>query len=115
MLTYIQLGFASTECGLTLLSVPGKAFSRYRSIKDSLFSFVPVQGDTEEQRPRPKLVELVVLSDSSDCPIPALRSADDGHFHTGDLFEEVEPGLYESRGRNDDWIKLISAGRCNTR
>ena len=43
-----------------------------------------------------------------------MRSAD-GHYHTGDLFVEVAPGAYVSRGRNDDWIKSENALRCDTR
>ena len=61
-----------------------------------------------------QLLELVVLSESSDCPDPSLRHAD-GHFHTGDLFVEVEAGKYLSRGRKDDWIKSDDASRCDTK
>ncbi|OSX55854.1 hypothetical protein POSPLADRAFT_1162708, partial [Postia placenta MAD-698-R-SB12] len=33
----------------------------------------------------------------------------------GDLFVEVAPGAYVSRGRNDDWIKSSTALRCDTK
>lgn len=61
-----------------------------------------------------KLVELIVLANSPDCPHPSLRKPD-GNFYTGDLFEEVAPGLYANRGRDDDWIKSENALRCDTR
>lgn len=61
-----------------------------------------------------KLLELIVLSNSPDCPHPSFRHAD-GHFHTGDFFEEVHPGQYASRGRNDDWIKSANGLRCDTK
>jgi len=60
------------------------------------------------------LLELVILSDSGDCPDLSLRQAD-GHFHTGDLFLEVEPGCYASQGRVDDWIKSENSLRCDTK
>lgn len=62
-----------------------------------------------------QLLELVILSDSPDCPHVSLRRSSDGHFHTGDLFQEVQPGQYISRGRDDDWIKSLNSLRCDTR
>jgi len=61
-----------------------------------------------------QLLELVVLSESGDCPDVSLRSAD-GHFHTGDFFSEVEPGKYLSRGRSYDWIETEHGLRCDTK
>lgn len=61
-----------------------------------------------------QLLELVILGDSPDCPHASLRKAD-GHFHTGDLFLEAQPGKYVSRGRDDDWIKSLNSLRCDTR
>ena len=60
------------------------------------------------------LYELVILSTSPDCPGKHLRHAD-GHFHTGDLFQEVQKGWYVSRGRDDDWIKTQASLRCDTK
>ena len=60
------------------------------------------------------LHELVILSDSPDCPDVSLRSSD-GHFHTGDLFQEILPGWWVSRGRDDDWIKSENSLRCDTK
>lgn len=61
-----------------------------------------------------QLLELVILSSSPDCPHPSLRKAD-GHYHTGDLFHEVQPGRYIFVGRDDDWIKSLNSLRCDTR
>lgn len=60
------------------------------------------------------LHELVILSDSADCPDTSLRSSD-GHFHTGDLFREILPGWWVFRGRDDDWIKSENSLRCDTK
>jgi len=86
----------------------------------SSYAFFPIESDDEPststaayQSSTGPLLELVVLSESGDCPHVSLRSAD-GHFHTGDLFLEVEPGKYLSQGRRDDWIKCRSC-RCDTK
>ena len=86
----------------------------------SSYVFFPIESDDEpststtaHQGSAGQLLELVVLSNSSDCPDVSLRSAD-GHFHTGDLFLEVEPGKYLSQGRRDDWIKCKSS-KCDTK
>src|SRR5258708_6275598 len=60
------------------------------------------------------LHELVILSDSPDCPAISLCRPD-GHFHTGDLFQEILPGWWVSRGRDDDWIKSENSLRCDTK
>jgi acyl-coenzyme A synthetase/AMP-(fatty) acid ligase len=61
-----------------------------------------------------ELFELVILAESPDCPDVSLRHAD-GNFHTGDLFQEVLPGFYLFRGRDDDWIKSENSLRCDTK
>ena len=61
-----------------------------------------------------KFLELVILDSSPDCPHQSLRK-EDGHFHTGDLFLEAQPGQYLFRGRDDDWIKSQNSLRCDTR
>ena len=69
------------------------------------YRFDPISSNTEAaHQSSAALYELVILSDSPDCPALSLRSAD-GHMHTGDLFQEVTPGWYVFRGRDDDWIK----------
>lgn len=113
--------FANTECGIMLRSVRGggRPNPPLRPIAGSQYGFFPVSGtngqtDAAYENLNSQLVELVILSSSPDCPDPSLRAAD-GHYHTGDLFLEVTPGAYLSRGRNDDWIKSASALRCDTK
>jgi hypothetical protein len=55
-----------------------------------------------------KLVELRILPTSPDLPHVSLRDADGG-WRSGDLYEEVEPGKYIYRGRDNDWIKTARA------
>ena len=85
------------------------------------YGFFPIESDNEPsasttayQNSTDQLLELVVLSKCDDCPDVSLRSADD-HFHTGDLFLEVEAGKYLSRGRRDDWIKSEDSSKCDTK
>lgn len=106
---------------MLLRTVPELPYNLYKPIEGSLFAFMPLQvpdqdattTSTDQSLAR-NLVELVVLPESKDCPVRALRSPEDTYFHTGDLFEEVEPGFYEVRERADDWIKLQNGGRCDT-
>ena len=74
----------------------------------------PSASATTYQNSTGQFLELVILSESGDCPDVSLRHAD-GHFHTGDLFVEVEPGKYLSRGRKDDWIKSEGGFKCDTK
>jgi len=88
-----------------------------RTIPGLSCEFRPIEPETKSEsghQPTTRLLELVVLADSKNCPDRSLRQAD-GHFHTGDLFEEVTPGHYASRGRDDDWIKSENALRCDTK
>lgn len=111
--------FGSTECGAMLLSVGGNGpdAKLLRPIEGTSYGFFPTapgpQGGVH-QNANVQLKELVILSESGDCPDPFLRSTD-GHFHTGDLFLEPIPGLYVSRGRDDDWIKSQTSLRCDTK
>jgi acyl-coenzyme A synthetase/AMP-(fatty) acid ligase len=84
-------------------------------VPGALYDFQQVEPETDTDLcNEPKLLELVVLAESEDCPALSLRHTD-GHFYTGDLFEEVIPGHYTSRGRKDDWIKCGGAGKCDTK
>ncbi|THH30067.1 hypothetical protein EUX98_g4125 [Antrodiella citrinella] len=112
--------FGSTECGAMMLSVGGSgAHARaLRPIEGTSYGFFPVTPSDPEvphQNANQQLLEMVILSASGDCPDPHLRSAVDGHFHTGDMFVEVAPGSYMSRGRDDDWIKSENSLRCDTK
>jgi acyl-CoA synthetase (AMP-forming)/AMP-acid ligase II len=80
------------------------------------YRFSPIEPPTLSESTHQstgRMLELVILAESGDCPDVSLRHAD-GHFHTGDLFQEVSPGLYVARGRDDDWIKSDNGLRCDT-
>jgi len=90
-------------------------------LEGTSYGFFPVEFDNgpststaAHQSSTGQLLELVVLSESGDCPDFSLRSAD-GHFHTNDFFSEVEPGKYLSRGRSYDWIETEHGLRCDTK
>ncbi|KAH9969012.1 hypothetical protein BC827DRAFT_1152099 [Russula dissimulans] len=103
--------FGSTECGAMLLSEGPEM--HLRSLDGMSYTFRPIAGTSVEHSDAP-LLELVILAESPDCPDRSLRAAD-GHFHTGDLFQEVRPGYYLSKGRDDDWIKSENSLRCDTK
>lgn len=108
--------FGSTEVGMVAQSVGDFGYLEPFSV--GTYEFVPIsetgdeEGATADGRP---LLELIVPPESADCPIPSFRDAKDGKFHTGDLFVEMEPGKYLSKGRHDDWIKMEISLRCDTR
>jgi acyl-coenzyme A synthetase/AMP-(fatty) acid ligase len=89
--------------------------SLLQALPGTSYRFVPIDSAEEESvhQSNARLHELVVLADSPDCP-SVLRHAD-GDFHTGDLFQQVYPGWYIFRGRDDDWIKSESSLRCDTK
>lgn len=111
--------FGSTECGATLISIGGSGSDAFhlRSLEGASYQFAPVDSEESESghHSTARLLEFVVLSQSGDCPDASLRHSTDGHFHTGDLFQEVTPGRYLFRGRNDDWIKSENSLRCDTK
>lgn len=111
----------ATEVGYLLMSGNGQDDSARLlsppSIDGFKYLFLPIAPETKlesENAPSIRLLEMVVHADSRDCPDPSLRGAD-GHFHTGDLFEEVQPGRFADRGRDDDWIKSGNALKCDTK
>ncbi|CDO70986.1 hypothetical protein BN946_scf184830.g18 [Trametes cinnabarina] len=114
--------FGSTECGAMLLSVRGggQPSPALRPIEGTAYAFMPIKDGSDESEGsgyanvNARLLELVVLAESGDCPHASMRAAD-GHYHTGDLFVEVAPGAYVNRGRGDDWIKSENCLRCDTR
>ena len=90
-------------------------------LEGTSYGFFPIEPDNEpptstaaHRSSTGRLLELVILSESGDCPDVSLRHAD-GHFHTGDLFFEVEAGKYLYRGRKDDWIKSENSLRCDAK
>ncbi|TFK99733.1 acetyl-CoA synthetase-like protein [Pterulicium gracile] len=113
--------FGSTELGPLMRNVGGSTPTGklVRPLQCTQYRFVPIQEKSiaeseQHQSTTAQLLELVVLPESGDCPDMSLR-AEDGLFHTGDLFQEVLPGLYAPRGRNDDWIKSENSLRCDTK
>ncbi|KAL0568069.1 hypothetical protein V5O48_013922 [Marasmius crinis-equi] len=109
--------YGTTECGPLLVSglgavgtpeqyylrpvdisaEDGTPLLRYR------FDSVVSEGD---------LKEMVVLSDSPDCPHKSLWGGQ-RDYYLGDLFEEVRPGEFLHRGRRDDWIKMANGCKCD--
>ncbi|KAJ7585901.1 acetyl-CoA synthetase-like protein [Mycena floridula] len=63
-----------------------------------------LDGDSSSRFQGRALYDLFIPDTAPNCPDPLVRNRSNGHV-TGDLFEEVKPGLYAYRGRNDDWIK----------
>ncbi|KAF5008963.1 hypothetical protein FDECE_4784 [Fusarium decemcellulare] len=102
--------FGSTELSILLFSDPKENTGYFKPPPNSKYQFVPLEDDIGSGE---RLLELVVPPDAPNCPHPSLRSAD-GKFHTGDLFVEVAPGRYVPKGRNDNWIKMETALRCDT-
>jgi acyl-CoA synthetase (AMP-forming)/AMP-acid ligase II len=102
-----------------LLSIGGRGrdAALLRAIPGTSYAFAPIDADNQLEsghQSSNQLLELVILADSGDCPDPSLRSRD-GQFHTGDLFQEMAPGSFAFRGRNDDWIKSENSLRCDTK
>lgn len=115
----VQNLFGSTECSAMFFSIGGKTRNAplLRPVEGVAYDFFPVEPSSPSEsghQSTGRMLELIILAESGDCPDPSLRHAD-GHFHTGDLFQEVSPGCYVSRGRDDDWIKSEIALRCDTR
>jgi len=112
--------FGSTECGATLIPVgrSGSNAALLRPLDGTSYAFLPIDSKQSEtgHQSTARMLEFVVLADSGDCPDVSLRAAD-GHFHTGDLFQEAAPGsgTYIYRGRDDDWIKSENSLRCDTK
>lgn len=112
--------FGSTEIGAMLYSPDGERF--LRQLPGTKYVFRPIDAESPSPRagtgPRnannTALLELVILRESADCPNRTLCHAD-GNYYTGDLFQEVRPGRFVFRGRNDDWIKSENSLRCDTK
>ena len=113
--TVVQNLFGNTECGAMLLSIggSGRDAALLRPLPNTSYAFVPIDATSGHQSST-QLLELVILADSGDCPDQSLRNVD-GHFHTGDLFQEMGTDLYTFCGRNDDWIKSENSLRCDTK
>ncbi|KAF5344416.1 hypothetical protein D9758_015473 [Tetrapyrgos nigripes] len=112
--------YATTECAGLLMASEGSRFSSHNALRlidcpGVEYSFSLLESGAEKaENGHEDIKELVILPESIDFPHPSLRSAD-GVFHTGDLFREVLPSYYINCGRDDDWIKMANAARCDTR
>jgi len=106
--------YATTECGLLMVSVPGKPSRFIRPVQDLSCRFDPVLSTLDDDPTSTQLFEFVLLSDSPQIPQPHLV-ATDGNFHTSDLFEKHSDGSYLFRGRDDDWIKSDRADLCDAK
>ncbi|KAJ4256151.1 hypothetical protein NW762_009227 [Fusarium torreyae] len=102
--------FASTEIGLSMMSDVREGTWYLKPMPGAKNEFIPLEGSPDSGQ---QLLELVIPPDAPNCPVPRFRS-EDGKFHTGDLFVEAAPGQYLSKGRNDNWIKMEIALRCDT-
>lgn len=76
-------------------------------------SLLSESGDHDKKLGLSKLYEIVVPASAPDSPHASFISSD-GFYHTGDVFEEVEKGLFVFRGRGDDWLKT-PGGFCDTK
>ncbi|KAJ7647167.1 hypothetical protein FB45DRAFT_1099969 [Roridomyces roridus] len=110
--------FGSTEVGAMLVSIGGcEPNARFLRLTEGVaYKFVPIESASSSAPhvSSARLLELIILAESGDCPDQSLRHPD-GDFHTGDLFQEVSPGCYMFEGRDDDWIKSEGGLRCNTK
>ncbi|GJJ14663.1 hypothetical protein Clacol_008929 [Clathrus columnatus] len=116
----LRTAFALTETG-SLMAQYGDDPNILHIIEAEGCSYkmVPIDADqdtsSEDSVTQSHLLELVVLSDSMDCPDPSHCDPIDGNFHTKDLFEEVNPGEYKYRGRRDDIMLMANARKCDTK
>ncbi|KAJ6629584.1 acetyl-CoA synthetase-like protein [Mycena sp. CBHHK59/15] len=106
--------YATTECAVCLVSplnIEG-ILPAMRVIDGVQCTFIPARGlgssdldgDSETRSQGGQLFDLFVPPEADNCPHPSIRNRPDGHI-TGDLFEEIQPGFFCFRGRNDDWIR----------
>ncbi|KAM5363911.1 hypothetical protein ACJZ2D_011763 [Fusarium nematophilum] len=104
-------GFASTEMGMMMASKASPEAPYLEAWPGARFEMVPLKDASALEE---RLLELVIPPEFPECPHPSLRDPTDGKFYSGDLFTEVSPDQYISKGRNDDWIKMESSLRCDT-
>ncbi|KAF8522637.1 acetyl-CoA synthetase-like protein [Hysterangium stoloniferum] len=108
----ITNNFGSTECGQLFTSVIG---DRHLQVLPNIsYKFVPVGPTSIDGADYARLLEFWILPDSPDLPVADLRTPDGG-WRSGDLFEEMEPGKYIFRGRDEDWIKSFWSDKIDTR
>ncbi|KAJ7183460.1 acetyl-CoA synthetase-like protein [Mycena filopes] len=111
----VTLLYATTEACLCLISHLSEKqhLPAMRIIPTVDCEFIPTtahidSAELTEGKPGAadtQLYEFFLPARSRNCPHPSVRNRPpEGHV-TGDLFEQVAPGRYAFRGRNDDWIR----------
>ncbi|KAJ6530077.1 acetyl-CoA synthetase-like protein [Mycena vulgaris] len=117
--------YATTESAGCLVSPLGvkNVLPAMRVLDGVNCKFIPTKGldqnDLDGDATQPsedgQLFDLFLPAEADNCPHLSIRNRPDGHI-TGDLFEEVQPGLYCFRGRNDEWIRTGKHfGFCDTK
>ncbi|GJJ14467.1 hypothetical protein Clacol_008731 [Clathrus columnatus] len=108
--------YGTTEMGVTMLSGRDPIILHPFKLPGFVYEFIDQDAEAEikTKNANNRLVEAIVPSSSLDCPYPTFRDPIDGHFHTRDLFEEVEPNGFTYRGRLDDMIKMSKGQKCST-
>ncbi|PCD26766.1 hypothetical protein AU210_013188 [Fusarium oxysporum f. sp. radicis-cucumerinum] len=106
---YLISAFGFTEVRLNLISYGAKEVA-LGPVSPSIFEFVPLGNDQNAQRTSSR---ACCPPESPDCPHYSLTDATDGKFHTGNLFLEIALGEYAFRGRDDDWVEMEMALRCD--
>ncbi|KZP27573.1 acetyl-CoA synthetase-like protein [Athelia psychrophila] len=104
--------FGSTEAGEMLTSSFGDR--RLEVLDATKYEFSPADITSVGGHEYASLLEFRILPDSPDVPHPSLCDADGG-WRSGDLFEELEPGKYLFRGRDDDWLQSFWAEKIDTK
>ncbi|KAJ7016166.1 putative amp-CoA ligase [Mycena alexandri] len=108
--------YGTSETAPLMTSVLG------RNPADRLLRFIPgcsakmveyISRDDGTGVDAARLWEVVLPPGQNDSPHPSLFG-EDNLYHTGDLFEEVQTGLYAFRGRSGDWLKTLG-GFCDTK
>jgi hypothetical protein len=118
--------FASTETGCMLLGVGRHEGNLLWLWTGSTFEMRPVSLEPDDatngepssatnSESNEKLVELMVPKHATECPHSSLCDENTADFITGDIFLQVGPDRYISKGRIDDWIKMEISLRCDTR
>ncbi|KZP19040.1 acetyl-CoA synthetase-like protein [Athelia psychrophila] len=104
--------FGSTEAGQMMTSSIGDR--RLEVLDEIKYEFAPADITSVGGQKYTRLLEFRILPGSPDLPHPSLCNADGG-WRSGDLFEEMAPGKYLFRGRDDDWIKSFWAEKIDAK
>ncbi|GJJ08040.1 hypothetical protein Clacol_002247 [Clathrus columnatus] len=109
--------YGSTECGQLMSSTLTSPY--FELLPNTHAEFVPIRAtlpsnSIQNDARYISLLELHIMPTSPDLPILPFRLSTGGWL-SGDFFEEVSPGKYIFRGRDDDWIKSFLGDRLDTK